>query len=89
MKTVKAKFRCTETTKQEGSYFVINAQGNREYQSGFVERVKFQVVQADKPENETFAQYSPYGNMEVVIANQTLMGHFQPGKEYIFDINEA
>ena len=90
MKTVQAKFKVTEVTQFLGSVGRINPETQKWfYNEGNCERVKFSIVGADKPENEVFAMYSPYGNMEMVINNESILGHFKLGKEYIFSISPA
>lgn len=86
---VKAKFKVTEVTEFESSYNEKQPDGTYKYRQGIGNKVKFYVVAADKPENETFAQWSPTGELTVTIVNPALVGHFKVGKEYIFDINEA
>lgn len=89
MKTVQAKFKVSEVAQFEASYNEKQTDGSYKYKQGIGNKVKFNVVSSEKPENETFAQWTPTGELIVTIVNPALVGHFQVGKEYIFDIREA
>jgi len=88
MKTT-AKFKCLEVTLFETYHSVKTEKGTYESKQVMANRVKFQVVSSEKPENETFAIYTPYGQLEVVITNPAVIGSFEPGKEYFFDMYPA
>lgn len=89
METVIAKFKVTEVTKFVGSIGRKNDEGRWTYNNGECERIKMSVVSSDKPENDAFAMYSPYGNMEMVVNNEALFGFFKLDKEYFFEIKQA
>lgn len=86
MSHVLAKFKVKEVTQFETSISVKNADGKYEYQAGIGNRIKFEVVSGEKPENEVFAVWTPYGSMEMVITNPALVGHFKVGSTHFFKI---
>jgi hypothetical protein len=87
--TVKAKFEVSELTHFKSQLRVLTEKGTYEYQPGLAERVKFTIVNDGKPENAVFEQWSPYGEMQMVIMNPDIHGFFKPGDQYFFDITKA
>ena len=86
---VQAKFKLQEVTEFSTYINFKNDKGNYDSKEAIGNRLKFQVVTKEKPENEVFATYTPYGTLEVVVLNPDLVGKFKTGKEYLFDITEA
>lgn len=87
--TVQAKFKVTEVTTFQCSFNEKQPDGSYRYKEGIGNKIKFNVVSSDKPENETFAQWTPTGELIATIVNPALVGHFTVGTEYIFSIDQA
>lgn len=66
---------------------------------GEQEELEFHVVQGSKveggyPENgededNTYAHFSPSGELRLTVANPNLVGTFKPGRKYYLDFTEA
>ena len=74
---VKAKMYCESVTLTGG--LATNKQ----------ETVKLRAVTYDTGENATYSKFTPSGTLELMVTNEAIFGHFQPGKEYYIDIVEA
>lgn len=56
--------------------------------------VKLSPVIGGSKENENFFKYTPYGNIEIGVLNDSAKGfsvaaEFEPGKEYFVDFSKA
>ena len=71
MKQTRAKFLCTEISKQIGWG-----------ENKFVYAAKFRAVTSNSEENTTFFAATPSGNIEVHTIRED---HFEVGKEYYVD----
>jgi len=48
-----------------------------------------EAVTADNPENESFAQATPQGGLQISIDNPSAMDFFKPQKSYYLDFTEC
>lgn len=71
MKTVRAKFTCTEVSKRTGW-------GEHK----FIYAAKFNAVTGNSDENKTFFAATPLGSIEVLTVKED---HFEVGKTYYID----
>lgn len=78
--TMRAKMQVSSVTKHVGG----------------AEQVKFNCVTGDKPfgpegesEDNTFARYSPSGELSITISNPALAGKLVPGEKYYVDFTPA
>jgi len=75
---MRAKMKITSVTKNEHN-----------------ETVHFEAVAASgypadgTDENNTYAKFTPSGQLSLTITNPDLLGKFEPGKEYYLDFSEA
>jgi hypothetical protein len=53
------------------------------------EIIKLSAVTNGTKEDNTFHQYTPYGNMDITITNPTLLGIIEPGQKYYLDFTLA
>ena len=53
------------------------------------ENVQFSCKYSDNPEDNSFAQATPSGNMNITVSNPALVGFFQPGQKFYLDFTEA
>lgn len=51
--------------------------------------VQLSPVHGDSPENKTWSQYTPSGQLTMTITNPDAYNQFEAGKEYILTIEEA
>lgn len=75
--TVRAKFKCANTTTMETEY-------------GKFKTVEFNPVMSGSEENKVFAKATPGGSFKLQIDESTpAFNHFKPSVEYYIDITEA
>lgn len=72
--TVRAKFRC---------HFIQNAEDDS------YRVVHLSAVTADSPENKSWSQYTPAGDIRMHISNPDAFDQFKQGKDYFIDIQQA
>jgi hypothetical protein len=53
------------------------------------EEVELSCVTSGSEENKSFAKFTPQGNLRLVIENEALFGHFQPGDNFYVDLTKA
>lgn len=70
---VRAKFRCDSVAK--------NYQG--------IEIVDMTPAVSDSEANKTWSQYTPSGNLKMMITAAGAIGQFVPGNYYLLDFTEA
>lgn len=57
--------------------------------SGNSEVLIMSPVTTGSEENKSFAQWTPWGRLELGISNPNLLGTFKPGDEYIVDFTKV
>lgn len=59
-------------------------------QSETTQKVNLSAVYSDKGENADFTQYTPWGELQVLITNEApAANQFKPGKSYYLMLEEA
>ncbi|MDK4704318.1 hypothetical protein PH562_18845 [Rhizobium sp. CNPSo 4062] len=77
--TMRAKMRVTEVNRFEGSdrlKMVAVAKSGSYPESGY-------------DEDNTYAKFSPQGELTITVANPALLGKIEPGKRFYLDFIEA
>ena len=74
MSQVRAKFNCHYIQKQEGSDAVI---------------VNMMAVIDGSEENKSFSEYTPSGQLNIVIDKGEARNFFEEGKDYYLDFTKA
>ena len=72
--TVRAKFKCDSIQKSQ------------DYSSAVVNMM---AVTTGSAENEGWSNYTPHGQLQMVISNPAAVELFEQGKEYYIDIQPA
>jgi len=79
---VRAKFMCHAVRK-------FSMGKNADGTTKFGEEIELGAVAGDSPENKTWSEYTPSGNLKMSITNPFAQGKFEPGKSYFLDFTEA
>jgi len=53
------------------------------------EEVAFSCRYSDTPEDNSFAQATPSGNMSITVSNPAVLGFFKPGDKFYLDFTKA
>ena len=53
------------------------------------EQVQFSCKYSDNPEDNSFAQDTPAGNMNITVSNPAVIGFFQPGDKFYLDFTKV
>lgn len=69
MQTMRAKYKVDSVTTTDSKSEII----------------KLSAVTNGTKDDNTFHQYTPYGNMDITITNPELLGTIKPGQKYYLD----
>ena len=53
------------------------------------EQVSFSCKYSDNPEDNSFAQATPTGHMNITVSNPAVLGFFAPGQKFYLDLTKA
>jgi len=69
MSSVRAKFKCTSVTENEGGLKTVN----------------LQAVTSGSPENEKFFKWTPSASIQLSTLNPDAAAQFKPGQQFYVD----
>lgn len=54
----------------------------------YAEDVYLMCVWSEKPEEQSYSKATPWGEFRFYVSNPNVLGHYKPGKKYLFNSSE-